>query len=73
LQKSTPHGLYACGPNAMLEKLEEIGKERGIRTQLSWEAHMRCGIGVCGSCELTHHGKGTGWLVCQDGPVESSK
>jgi hypothetical protein len=25
---------------------------------------------VCGSCELERQGHGTGWLTCQDGPVE---
>jgi hypothetical protein len=25
---------------------------------------MRCGIGLCGSCEV-----GSGWLTCLDGPV----
>jgi dihydroorotate dehydrogenase electron transfer subunit len=55
--------LYACGPNGMLETLEQLSLEIGIPAQLGWEAHMRCGIGICGSCQ---HG---GLLVCRDGPV----
>lgn len=31
--------------------------------QISAERYMKCGIGVCGSCNL---GK---YLVCRDGPV----
>ncbi len=55
--------LYACGPNGMLEALEQLSLTSGIPAQLGWEAHMRCGIGICGSCQ---HG---GLLVCRDGPV----
>jgi dihydroorotate dehydrogenase electron transfer subunit len=35
-----------------------------IPAQLGWEAPMRCGLGLCGSCEV-----GLGWLACLDGPV----
>ncbi len=55
--------LYACGPEAMLDQLENICRQRGISGQLSKEAYMRCGIGVCGSCQRD------GLLVCKDGPV----
>jgi dihydroorotate dehydrogenase electron transfer subunit len=55
--------LYACGPNGMLEALERLSLETGIPGQLGWEAHMRCGVGVCGSCQHD------GLLVCRDGPV----
>ncbi|NIN64392.1 MAG: dihydroorotate dehydrogenase electron transfer subunit [Anaerolineae bacterium] len=55
--------VYACGPEAMLDKVEEICRQRGIPGQLSKEAYMRCGLGVCGSCQRN------GLLVCVDGPV----
>ncbi len=55
--------LYACGPNGMIDALAEISAAAGIPAQLSREAYMRCGTGVCGSCE--HNGL----LVCRDGPV----
>jgi dihydroorotate dehydrogenase electron transfer subunit len=55
--------LYACGPNGMLEALEQMSLRMGVPAQLGWEAHMRCGMGICGSCQ---HG---GLLVCRDGPV----
>jgi dihydroorotate dehydrogenase electron transfer subunit len=55
--------LYACGPEGMLDKLERICRQRGIPGQLSKEAYMRCGMGVCGSCQSD------GLLVCKDGPV----
>lgn len=56
--------VYACGPTGMLRAIAAICQGRGLPVQLSWEAHMRCGIGLCGSCEV-----GDGWLTCLDGPV----
>lgn len=56
-------GIYGCGPHGMLYALQEVGKRTGLPTQLSWEAYMRCGIGICGACE--HEGK----VLCLDGPV----
>ncbi len=56
--------VYACGPTGMLRAIAAICRARGLPAQLSWEAHMRCGIGLCGSCEV-----GDGWLTCLDGPV----
>lgn len=56
-------GIYACGPHGMLNALETLGTRYHIPGQLSWEAYMRCGIGICGACE--HEGK----VLCLDGPV----
>lgn len=58
--------VYACGPTGMLRAIAAICQARGLPVQLSWEAPMRCGIGLCGSCEV-----GDGWLTCLDGPVFS--
>lgn len=55
--------VYACGPEPMLDKLARICYNRGVQGQFSMERLMKCGIGVCGSCD--HHGL----LVCRDGPV----
>ncbi len=59
-----PSMVYACGPTGMLEAIGNLCKAEGISVQLSWESHMRCGLGLCGSCEV-----GEGWLTCLDGPV----
>jgi dihydroorotate dehydrogenase electron transfer subunit len=56
--------VCACGPTGMLRATAGICQTRNLPAQLSWEAHMRCGIGLCGSCEV-----GDGWLTCLDGPV----
>lgn len=55
--------LYGCGPEGMLESLRALAAAFGIPAQLSHEAYMRCGIGLCGSCERD------GRLLCLEGPV----
>lgn len=55
--------ICACGPHGMLAALDRLGEEYGVPRQLSWEAYMRCGIGICGSCEQD------GRVLCLDGPV----
>ncbi len=77
-RQNRPDALYACGPTRMLEALEKQCQQDGIPCQLSWEAHMRCGMGLCGSCELpagegeSRQAHGPGWLTCLDGPVSFS-
>ncbi len=53
--------VYACGPEPMLKAVLRVMDYQNV--QVSAERYMKCGIGVCGSCNL---GK---WLVCRDGPV----
>jgi dihydroorotate dehydrogenase electron transfer subunit len=55
--------LCACGPEPMLARLEALCRAAGVVAELSHEAYMRCGIGICGACERE------GRLVCRDGPV----
>ena len=55
--------IYACGPHAMLGALENAARSASVPCQLSWEAYMRCAIGICGACE--HDGR----VLCMDGPV----
>jgi dihydroorotate dehydrogenase electron transfer subunit len=55
--------VCACGPEGMLEALSSICRANGVPAELSYEAYMRCGIGLCGSCEHARR------LVCLDGPV----
>ena len=49
----------------MLAALERLGRQYRVPCQLSWEAYMRCAIGICGACE--HDGA----VLCLDGPVLS--
>jgi dihydroorotate dehydrogenase electron transfer subunit len=69
-----PSTIYACGPTGMLLAVAAEAKKVGVPVQLSFEGLMRCGVGLCGSCELpeevcTRLGMPGGWLPCWDGPV----
>jgi dihydroorotate dehydrogenase electron transfer subunit len=58
-----PAGLYACGPEPMLEGVYRLALTHSLPCQLSYEAYMRCALGICGSCARGDQ------LVCRDGPV----
>ncbi|WP_099209555.1 dihydroorotate dehydrogenase electron transfer subunit [Thermococcus henrietii] len=60
-RKGEFEGVYACGPEPMLKAVLKVMDYENV--QVSAERYMKCGIGVCGSCNL---GK---YLVCRDGPV----
>jgi dihydroorotate dehydrogenase electron transfer subunit len=63
LKRDETDAVYACGPEAMLNRVVELCRSHGLFCQLSLERYMRCGLGVCGSCQRG------GMLVCRDGPV----
>lgn len=54
--------VYSCGPEKMMKAVAECCKRHGVKSQLSVERYMKCGIGVCGHCAMG------GWLSCWDGP-----
>lgn len=56
--------FYACGPEIMLKKLEEL--YQGKEGYLSYEARMACGVGLCHGCVV---GEKKHRCVCSDGPV----
>ncbi|MBS7658935.1 MAG: dihydroorotate dehydrogenase electron transfer subunit [Candidatus Bathyarchaeia archaeon] len=55
--------VLTCGPEPMIYKIFKLCIKKGIKLQASLERIMKCGIGVCGSCDLA------GFRVCKDGPV----
>jgi dihydroorotate dehydrogenase electron transfer subunit len=55
--------IIGCGPEQMLRKIVELGLKHKIKTQVSLERYMKCGIGICDSCAIN------GYQVCRDGPV----
>ena len=60
--------IYACGPVPMLRAVEETALDHGIPGQVSTEAHMGCGLGVCLLCP--NKVKSGGYKhTCVDGPV----
>jgi dihydroorotate dehydrogenase electron transfer subunit len=69
--------IYACGPEAMLERVAEIARRKNIDCQLSMERMMACGIGVCQSCAVECKANGSAETVyklcCKDGPVFDGK
>ena len=57
--------IYGCGPEVMLVALKELAEKFACDCQLSLERHMKCGIGICGSCCVD----GSGICICREGPV----
>lgn len=60
--------IYACGPEAMLKAVDLLAREYHIPGQLSLEAPMPCGIGICLGCVLPLRAGGY-TRVCREGPV----
>ena len=69
--------IYSCGPEAMLAKVADIARDKGIDCQVSMEQMMACGIGVCQSCAVQCRVSGSTETVyklcCEDGPVFDSR
>jgi len=57
--------IISCGPEPVLIESAKLARLLGIHSQILAEEYMKCGIGICGSCELGD----SGLLVCRDGPV----
>ncbi len=60
--------VFACGPNQMLAAVAGVAEKTGIPCQVSMEAPMACGVGVCMGCPVPDV-KGGYRYVCKDGPV----
>ncbi len=60
--------LYGCGPEGMLQATDGLARNVGVAGQLSLEAPMPCGIGVCLGCVVSLTGGGHA-RVCMEGPV----
>jgi len=63
-----PAGALAlvCGPEVMMRYVATALLDHGVaatRLRLSMERNMRCGIGLCGHCQLRE------LFICLDGPV----
>jgi NAD(P)H-flavin reductase len=58
--------VFVCGPEIMMRFVARELEQRGMRRDGIWislERSMKCGIGMCGHCQLA------GSFVCKDGPV----
>ena len=59
---------FLCGPEAMMRFGADVLLRKGIapdRIRVSLERNMKCGVALCGHCQLGP------LLVCRDGPVVS--
>jgi dihydroorotate dehydrogenase electron transfer subunit len=65
--------IYACGPDPMLHRVAQIAGRFGAPSQLSLEAPMGCGYGVCVGCAVAvKDGCEEGFVykkACVDGPI----
>ena len=55
-----------CGPEVMMRLAARALADRGVpgsAVQVSLERNMRCGVALCGHCQLGPV------LLCRDGPV----
>ncbi len=65
-----PVALYACGPRPMLRETARLAELHDVPCQVSLEAHMACGMGVCLGCVVRVGEEKNGYArVCREGPV----
>jgi len=74
--------LYACGPKPMLKAIAHLATEFQVPCEMSVDAHMPCGYGICFGCAIQTKTKKESSpsmnghcykLVCTDGPVFSAE
>ena len=59
--------VYACGPEPMLRYIQKICAKAGVKSFLSLESKMACGMGACLGCTVKT--KSGLKRCCKDGPV----
>ncbi|RMG49761.1 MAG: dihydroorotate dehydrogenase electron transfer subunit [Acidobacteria bacterium] len=66
-----PLALYACGPEPMMKRVAQLAHQFHIPAELSLEAAMACGFGVCLACvqRVRRDDRITYVRVCCEGPV----
>ncbi|MDW7679902.1 MAG: dihydroorotate dehydrogenase electron transfer subunit [bacterium] len=65
--------IFACGPNPMLKKIQQVATQHGIDCQLSLETLMGCGFGACMGCNVQSASGESYFYTCSDGPVFNAK
>lgn len=60
--------IFSCGPEGMLKAVDELGLKYNTPGQLSLEAPMPCGVGICLGCVVPLRAGGHA-RVCKDGPI----
>ncbi|OPL14311.1 MAG: hypothetical protein AVO38_11765 [delta proteobacterium ML8_D] len=70
LQKITDMAqIYTCGPWSMMKAVYHMAGKRNIPCQVSLEAAMACGMGLCLGCAVPKSNSQGFLHVCQEGPV----
>ena len=73
LQANTSNVIYSCGPDVMLHAVAKVADKFDVPTQVSLEAPMACGFGICVGCAVAvKHDCDEGFVykkVCTDGPI----
>lgn len=57
---------FLCGPEPMMRFSADVLQRKGVaaaQIRVSLERNMKCGVGLCGHCQLGP------LLICRDGPV----
>lgn len=69
LSNLKPDAVYACGPNGLLQAVNQRFKEHA-RAYISLEARMACGMGACYACVCEKAGDQSATVrICKEGPV----
>ena len=67
--------VACCGPEGMMAAVSRWSADRGVRCDVSLEAPMACGIGICFTCVAKVRDASGGWdyrRTCIEGPVFES-
>lgn len=59
--------VYTCGPELMMASVFAAAERSDVPVQTSLERHIKCAVGLCGSCSIGPY------RVCADGPVFASE
>lgn len=67
--------VFACGPEGMMKLVTAVGLAHQLPMQVSMEANMGCGIGICIGCAIpVRTAAGIVYRkVCHEGPVFSGE
>ena len=71
LEESPRCRIVCCGPEPMMEAVARIALRAGVSCEVSLEAPMACGLGICFSCVARVRDDNGGWdyrRSCVEGP-----
>ncbi len=71
LHEFPPFRIFACGPEAMMQKVFQIARAKKISAEFSLESIMGCGFGACWGCvrKIKNNTKEEWIKICEEGPV----